>query len=98
MFRTFLRLGAPLAWALHFLVLYGAEFLVCSRWGSQAYAAVVAGATLAALAVLVFVVRSTAAGTGFVDRVAFALGLMGLGGVLATTMPAFMIPMCVGTA
>lgn len=91
--------AGPLIWAAHFLVVYGSESLACTRGGSHAL--VMIATTIVAMGALAAVIalalrrqRASGQGAAFMDTVALALGFLSATAVLATTVPALLIPAC----
>jgi hypothetical protein len=97
-------LGGPLIWAAHFTLVYASESLVCTRGGgAAAHLALVGLATAIALIMLMAITaqswrrvsspRATAA-LSFMDGTAAMLGLLGMLGVLWSTLPAIVVSSC----
>jgi hypothetical protein len=94
-------------WAAHFLIVYASESLVCTRGGGASmHAAIVVTASIVAFILLVGVTAyswrdaSTAhtPSAAFMDRLAAALGLLGMLAVLWAALPAVFISACLAPA
>jgi hypothetical protein len=94
-------------WAAHFLIVYASESLVCTRGGGASmHAAIVATASIVALILLLGITvyswrdasTARAPGSAFMDRLAAALGLLGMLAVLWASLPAVFISACLAPA
>ncbi|RIL08056.1 MAG: hypothetical protein DCC71_00980 [Proteobacteria bacterium] len=107
--REMLEMTAgPLVWLLYLLVMYGAAAVHCARPAADAAdrtPLLIAGGALGAVAIGLLawsVLRarrelaseSTSDARRFVDRVAFALGVFGIGAIVWTALPVLLSPAC----
>jgi len=106
--RGFLAtLAGPLVWALHFLVVYGFNGVLCARPAMQDYwlgiplsswvICGVSGLALVAMALLYLRSRSRLPAVGnprFLPGLAAALTLLSALAVIWETVPALMLPAC----
>ncbi len=85
--------AAPLVWAGHFLAVYAAESLFCSRGTAAGHFLLVVVATLAALGLLA---RPLLRGPGgaFDQRVQFSLAVLSLIAIAWSVLAAVMLPAC----
>lgn len=94
---TFLSLSGPTIWAAHFLLVYGAESLLCLRFAAPAlHQALVLGATVLALAAIgLFEIAGSRAGW---MRGSSLLSILSGVAVLWSGLVGFMLPSCVAPA
>jgi hypothetical protein len=94
-------------WAAHFLIVYASESLVCTRGGgAPMHVTIVVTASIAAFILLVGVTvyswrdasTARAPGSAFMDRLAVALGLLGMLAVLWAALPAVFVSACLAPA
>lgn len=107
---TVLRwLAGPLVWSAHFLLLYGSEWLLCTRGSGASHLAVIALATALAMAAVLATTMysahrasvapsSSRSGAAFMEHVAAALGLLSMLGVLWSALPAVVVGSCMPSA
>jgi hypothetical protein len=94
--RPAVAMSAPVViWALHFGAIYGATGVACARGAPQAAVVAVGVATLlAAVLLLVVVVRAWARRVRFEAWIAAALGGFALLGVLWEAVPVLIVEAC----
>jgi hypothetical protein len=99
-------LVGPMVWAAHFFIMYAAETLICidggfglrnMRWFAAVATAIAVGILLAAIVRNRRPARSND-GVPALRNISNVLSLISIGAILATALPAAVVPTCVNPA
>lgn len=100
-------LFGPIVWALHLLVIYGSQSVLCARGGTASISTIIGVATLVSIAALCTAAMAPGALAGalrvgpgpgsqqaFINGVAVTLAILSLFGVVWAAATIFILPSC----